>query len=643
MYKEFEYIKDNVEMTTYADFNTIKDKHYLYDAMFIDECHHLASDIQGANIVEISKEYVKHGKYVFGFTATPIVINNKKNIHTGSYFNEQVFGYDIMDAIERGLFNKIEYAVAIPDDIPVSNEYRIKYSIDGTKTILENILDERKDITRWLVYFSSIEDLDKNIPTLKKVMPDYKIFFMHSNNTESFNDEQLREFNNYNGKAMLLTVSMVLEGIHPKNVGGIILYRNITKYNTLLQVLGRVCDINNKIKPLCIDIPSAVNKVIYNTIKELADNNTSEENGNSSNERSIKSIIDVEASSYKYINFTTDILGSLFNEEREYRGIIWNSDRDLSIKLGKNNNYVYKCKYKGKSYEEIIDEVLDKIITYRGIAWGSNIELSRKLGKHENYVYACRSKGKSYEEIIDEVLDIKINSYRGITWSYDIELSKKLGKNKYYVCTNKSKGKSYEEIIDEVLDKERTYRGITWVDDRDLSRKLGKNKYYIHSHKSKKSYEEIIDEVLDSKINSYRGITWLNNKDLSIKLGKSESHVSKCILYKRKSYEEIIDEVLDSKINSYRDITWSSDRDLSKKLGKSIDYVYTHKRKGKSYEEIIDEVLDIKINSYRGITWSSDRDLSRKLGKNISYVYACRSKGKSYKEIIDYVLDQTQN
>ena len=245
MYKEFELIKDNVEMTTYTDFNSIKDKHYLYDAMFIDECHHLASDVQGVNILKICKEYLKHGKYIFGFTATPIIKNRSgQKINVDVYFNYKTYGPDIIEAVELDLFNHIDYAVAV-EDIEISKEYCKKYSIDGTKTILENIINGRSDIDHWLVYFSKIKDLKKNIDSLKKLLPNYKVFTMYSQN-EVMNDEQLRQFNEYKGKSMLLTVSMVLEGIHPKNVGGILLYRNITRNNTLLQVLGRVCNINKK-------------------------------------------------------------------------------------------------------------------------------------------------------------------------------------------------------------------------------------------------------------------------------------------------------------------------------------------------------------------------------------------------------------
>ena len=202
-----------------------------------------------------------------------------------------------------------------------------------------------------------------------------------------------------------------------------------------------------------------------------------------------------------------------------YRGITWTSDRDLSRKLGKGSAYVNRKYRNGKSYEQIIDEVLNGCIhprlsnpsgihVYRGITWNNDRELSRKFGMNQNYVYQNRKRGKSYEQIIDEVLNgcihprlsnpSSIHEYRGITWTSDRELSRKLGKCSTYVfqCRNYF-FKTHEQIIDNVLDNKHKYRGITWTSDRDLSRKLGKTAWYVgyHLHKGK-SYEQIIDEVM---------------------------------------------------------------------------------------------------------------------------------------------------
>ena len=338
-YKEFEYIKDYVEITTYADFNSIKIKHYDYDAIFIDECHHLASDIQGANILDLCKEYVEADRYIFGFTATPEIKVKKEFINVDKYFNYKIYGMDAYEAIEAGLFNDIQYAIADHDTIINDKEYCKKYSIDGTKTLLENLLHKHAHINKWLVYFSNISDLNKNKPSIEKLFPNYKIFIMHSRIDN--NDEELNNFNSYDGKCMLLTVSMVLEGIHPKNIGGILLYRNVTNHHTLLQVLGRVCDINKKISPVFIDITKCVNTISLSYLKDCA----GKPNQYTKRNNSIRPIIDVKASTYKYIELIY-VFRTLFNK----------SGYTLAKEIGCSDSYVYERRNKGMTDEQINDE-----------------------------------------------------------------------------------------------------------------------------------------------------------------------------------------------------------------------------------------------------------------------------------------------
>lgn len=93
------------------------------------------------------------------------------------------------------------------------------------------------------------------------------------------------------------------------------------------------------------------------------------------------------------------ILDSIFS----YRGIVWINDKDLCIKLGRNEGYVYECKIKGKSYKEIIDSILDK--EYRGVKWYSDSDLSIQLGKAAPYVKRHLAVGETRKQIIDNILD----------------------------------------------------------------------------------------------------------------------------------------------------------------------------------------------------------------------------------------------
>lgn len=143
----------------------------------------------------------------------------------------------------------------------------------------------------------------------------------------------------------------------------------------------------------------------------------------------------------------------------EYRGIKWSNNKNLAKKLGKSESFVRKMRDTGKTYEEIIDHVLDKTKSYKGFTWETNKELSHKLGKSEGYVKRLLNEGKTHEEIIDFVLNKEenkvIHEYKGIKWDSNRSLSKALGKYDSYVSYYSNKGKTYEEIIDEVLSEQQ--------------------------------------------------------------------------------------------------------------------------------------------------------------------------------------------
>ena len=642
-YEDFKYIKDNVVMMCYADFNKIKDRHMGFDAIFIDEAHHLATPIQGENIIKVAEEMLTTNpkSFMFGFTATPYVDNK---FIGDVYFDASVNGMDLFDAINKGVLQKIHYAVAVKDNIVLPYEEKslaIKYNVDTTRMMVRDIVDQYTNVKHWLAYFPFIEELNANLEYFEQYFPDYKIFTIHSEieNTEKI----LSEFEEYSGKAILASVSMVLEGIHPKSVGGILLYRNVHRTNTFFQIIGRLGIMKPDVTPICIDIYGSYNNIMSNNIIREIDFIR-----NTNGKKSIKDYIYMTSNTCEFLELLEIIYNLRSDNIHEYRGITWSNDAELSKKLGRYAAYVNQSIRKGKTREELIDRYLDtQPNVYRGISWTHNRDLSRKLGLHDEYVSTALRMGRSYKEIIDYCLDNKplVKTYRGISWTLDTDLSRKLGMSSTYVSYNIRNGKTYEEIIDHCLDNKpvvKTYRGISWTLDAELSRKLGMSKLYVSSNiRNGKTYEEIIDHCLDNKPNEYRGITWTSNSELARKIGKSESTITYNI-QRGKTCEELIDDYLDNKptIKTYRGFTWSNDVELSRKLGGGKTYVCSAIRRGKTREELIDAYLDNKVNEYRGISWTSDSELSRKLGKSNQYVYQMTiHNGKTREELIDAYLD----
>ena len=550
-YSEFSVIENYIDFSTYADFNKIKEHHYDYDALFIDEAHHLTSDIQGANILKLMDLYVRDKKYCFGFTATPNTIKDgKKMINISDYFDNHIFGMDMYDAIINGLFPKIRYAVAIEDDcIDAGKEkYSKKYTVNGTKTVLENIIAENSDINHWLAYFTNIKEMQAGTLNIKKLFPNIKIFYIHHKMRDKLSDI-IYEFDNFDGKAILMCVSMLLEGVHPKSVGGVLLYRNVKVSNVLAQIMGRICKIHNNESPLFLDVTNS----IYSIKSVLTKENLLMEADSSGNIRLRKGILDINCFTYKYLEYYMDLING---KTRSYRGYAWTSNLDLSHKLGIGSSTIYRRLKKGETYEEIIDWALGLNKqwpkTILGYTFKNDEDLSKQLGRCTSYVGSHLTKGETYEQIINKALKYK-ESYQtrtisGIKFSSNKELADKLNISMSLLCSRLNSGSSYEEIIER-------YKGR--------------------------------EKVIDKWPKTILGYTFKSDKDLSIQLDRHAGYVCR-LKGQGKTYEEIITNALSRrKTKTILGITFQTDVELDKKLGVYIGYTAHYKCKGLSYEEII--------------------------------------------------------
>ena len=439
-YSEIQDLVSNVDFTTFASFNSEDNAiEYAekYEVIFVDECHHLLSDIQGRT-VDLCGTIIseKVGCYYIGMSATIEV--GKINVFE-KYFTKTIYGLDLYDAIVEGLYPKMKYTIAIPDIQEITEDVRLKYNIDCSKTMLESILSKNK-VRKVLVYFSNISELKENIEYIKKVFSGYKIFILHSKN--KCNSGILREFNEYTGDCVMLSVSMLLEGVHVSDVDCAIIDRNIAKIHTLLQLIGRLYHYGMESSPLVIDM--------YNSVKLFVKNeHIAYPNGYKNIDRSIRDIVTPFCLGYNIIDFVTDYLACKKSKmllKEDYRGVMsgFYSVKDISTLLCTPYDAVefyYARHIRGSKVviEGLIDycldvykkprgrKTLDEI--YRGIKpCKTLVELSKELGVTEGRMgYALKTQQSC---IVDGVVDFK-----GII---DYFLDK--GKNKY------------------VLDKE--YRGI---------------------------------------------------------------------------------------------------------------------------------------------------------------------------------------
>lgn len=263
-YKEFSELDATIEMTTFAAFNKYSSDSEMwkeYDAVFVDECHHMLSDIQGVNVAMLLKDMKIHNKYSFGMTATPYY---KGTYVDEVWFDTSCYGYDVFEAIEAGILPKVKLALASIDLDAVPANLKAQFSITGTKPLLNRLLEEHSDINKWFAYFSNTKILEQNVHEMQMLFPDYEILKVYEGVDNE--EEVYHRFETTERKVVLMSVNKLLEGMHLKGVEGVLLYRNVAEFSTYMQMYGRLCSIGSRKTPVFLDVTNAI--VSINKISE---------------------------------------------------------------------------------------------------------------------------------------------------------------------------------------------------------------------------------------------------------------------------------------------------------------------------------------------------------------------------------------
>ena len=265
-YADLQWLSENItiDFITYNYFTDREkgiEKIKNYDLVVIDEAHHLFSDKYGDTLAACMKA-VKGTKFL-GLTATPerdIKEDGRKvSANVKELFEISVNGLSNFDAIRLGLMPPFIYRVMLPEKDPkqvekeYGNEVNVKVEYEDCETTLSEIVNtyQRK---KWIVYFSDKKKLHEKENLVRRVFDGYEIFILYSdlrNLNAVIHGVQNAE------KAVVLSVDMLLEGVHLPDVTGIVLFRNVTSLVTFQQILGRVCSIGNKTSPVIADASSS--------------------------------------------------------------------------------------------------------------------------------------------------------------------------------------------------------------------------------------------------------------------------------------------------------------------------------------------------------------------------------------------------
>ena len=337
-YSDFNDISDRVTFVTYSAFgskNKATKENMLkqFDVVFIDEVHHLGSHVYGVNILGQMRELLPKGVYMIGLTATPKRSCDK--IDVTAYFEHTVYGLSTIEGIQKGLLPQIEYYVCNEESIQRAREKNYKQVIDypsSTELLSDLIKDFPRD--KWLIFYSNITELKDSLEWVRKLLPEHSIVELHSESSISLHDA--KDIIKNTDKVVILSVDMLLEGVHFEGFEGILLTRNVHSDIVFQQILGRVLSVYSKDKPVVIDCTKSAYKVFRSLLAQSYVRNSPV---NSRFEDDIRfEIIDMNTpackynpiivkrslASYKYYDISI-LLTCLSNGEFVYKDVIFKS------------------------------------------------------------------------------------------------------------------------------------------------------------------------------------------------------------------------------------------------------------------------------------------------------------------------------
>ena len=258
-----------------------------YGLVVCDECHHVASDFYGKNILEAIRQT---NTPFLGLTATPLRMDG---IDIRNEFASVVNGLSNFDAIRLGLMPQFTYRIGVPDKSLAEYRKRMieEEKNNGGKKIRDYSMatDVIWDIAttyprkKYIVFSSDIDAVSRDTKVIQNAIPFKELFYLYTGSGDR--EEIINRFNDAE-EGILMTVDMALEGLHLKDVDGIILFRNVQSVPVFEQILGRVCSIGKTISPVVIDCSACG----ANLLKKLIDSN----NQRKSRELESESLIDMD-------------------------------------------------------------------------------------------------------------------------------------------------------------------------------------------------------------------------------------------------------------------------------------------------------------------------------------------------------------
>ena len=297
----------NLKLMTYAKINVMPDEqmqNLSVDHIVLDEFHHLGADKWGNSVERFLK--IHSNAKVLGLTATPVRSSDGKDMVEYLFNGEIDSEITLRECFEKGilktptLINGIysfeEEIISVENSLKkknLSKEKRkeVEKKLKQAKALLgqahhgirgifeENLKDYERENgkldVKLIVFCNSLEDRNRKMDECSswfKRGTKIKKYSITSKEEKETVNKAIRNFERDDAKCvkLIFVVDMLNEGVHIKDVDGVVMLRSTESQIVFLQQLGRALSVgeqNNK-SPLVFDLTNNI-EVLMDDIEEV--------------------------------------------------------------------------------------------------------------------------------------------------------------------------------------------------------------------------------------------------------------------------------------------------------------------------------------------------------------------------------------
>lgn len=286
----FNMTSDSVKYATYSKINNLSEIDLInigqhYDLIVLDEYHRCGATEWFKSIQTLFNGVDKGVCKVIGLTATPIrYLDNSRDMSEELFNGNVIEGLNLEEAILDGILPGFVYNACyfgtekvlkevedklknndykISDDT-IRNDLMVKVKelnmIYQNRYKIENIIkDNTKELginQKWVIFCRDKQSLGE-IREFCVNWFNYKpnLYIINSDRQAEDNDRTLVEFRNAKqGINVMLCVDMLNEGVHIKDLNGVIMLRKTDSPIIFLQQLGRSLEAGKDFKPIIFDL-----------------------------------------------------------------------------------------------------------------------------------------------------------------------------------------------------------------------------------------------------------------------------------------------------------------------------------------------------------------------------------------------------